>query len=84
MIYFDWNVSSGDASGENKNANQIAQNVLAQIDKYNNVVILFHDAAGKSTTVDALSEIIETILASDNTVILPISEDTAKVQHLHD
>ena len=48
------------------------------------MVILFHDAAGKSTTVDALSEIIETILASDNTVILPISEDTAKVQHLHD
>jgi len=84
MVYFDWNVSSGDASGENKNANQIAQNVLNQIDKYNNVVILFHDAAGKSTTVDALSEIIEKILESDNTVILPISENTVKVQHLQE
>lgn len=84
MVYFDWNVSSGDASGENKNANQIAQNVLNQIDKYNNVVILFHDATGKSTTVDALSEIIEKILESDNTVILPISEDTVKVQHLQE
>lgn len=84
MVYFDWNVSSGDASGENKDANQIARNVLDQIDKYNNVVILFHDATGKSTTVDALSEIIEKILESDNTVILPISEDTVKVQHLHE
>lgn len=69
---------------KNKNANQIAQNVLNQIDKYNNVVILFHDAAGKSTTVDALSEIIEKILESDNTVILPISENTVKVQHLQE
>lgn len=84
MVYFDWNVSSGDASGENKDANQIARNVLDQIDKYNNVVILFHDATGKSTTVDALSEIIEKILESDNTVILPISADTVKVQHLHE
>ena len=84
MVYFDWNVSSGDASGENKDANQIARNVLDQIDKYNNVVILFHDATGKSTTVDALSEIIEKILESDNTVILPISKDTVKVQHLHE
>ena len=84
MVYFDWNVSSGDASGENKDANQIARNVLDQIDKYNNVVILFHDATGNSTTVDALSEIIEKILESDNTVILPISKDTVKVQHLHE
>lgn len=84
MVYFDWNVSSGDASGENKSANQIVQNVLDQIDRYNNVVILFHDATGKGTTVDALSEIIEKILESDNTVILPISEETVKVQHLHE
>lgn len=84
MVYFDWNVSSGDASGENKNANQIVRNVLDQIDKYNNVVILFHDATGKSTTVDALSEIIEKILESDNTVILPISKETVKVQHLQE
>lgn len=84
MVYFDWNVSSGDASKESKDADQIARNVLDQINKYNNVVILFHDAAGKTTTVDALSEIIEKILESDNTVILPISEDTVKVQHLHE
>lgn len=83
MIYFDWNVSGGDAMGDSVDADQIAKNVLDNIDKYNNVVILFHDAAGKKSTVDALPQIIEKILASENTVMLPISEDTVQVQHLH-
>lgn len=83
MVYFDWNVSSGDAAGGRISANQIARNVLDNIDKYNNSVILFHDAADKDTTVEALPVIIEEILASDDTVILPISEETVRVQHLY-
>lgn len=83
MIYFDWNVSSGDASGIYKSANQIAANVLENIDKYDNAVILMHDAAGKSSTVEALPIIIEKILESDDTVLLPISDDTVRVQHIH-
>lgn len=83
MVYFDWNVSSGDSTGGKKSVEQITSNVLANIGKYNNAVVLFHDAAGKTTTVDALAGIIEKILESDNTVLLPISEDTVKVQHLH-
>ena len=84
MVYFDWNVSSGDASRDRKSVDQIARNVLNNIDQYNNAVVLFHDAAGKDSTVDALPAIIEKILESDNTVLLPISEDTVKVQHLHE
>lgn len=84
MVYFDWNVSSGDAVSGGRSAAQITGNVLNDIDKYNNAVVLFHDAAGKDSTVDALSTIIEKILESDNTVLLPISEDTVKVQHLHE
>ena len=83
MVYFDWNVSSGDSTGGKKSVNQRTNNVLENIGKYNNAVVLFHDAAGKTTTVDALAGIIEKILESDNTVLLPISEDTVKVQHLH-
>jgi len=82
MVYFDWNVSSGDASGTNKSANQIAANVLDNIDKYNNAVVLMHDAAEKTSTVEALPIIIETILKSEDTVLLPISEETVKVQHI--
>lgn len=83
MVYFDWNVSSGDAAKGYISANQIVGNVLNNINNYNNVVILFHDAAGKNTTVDALPSIIEKILESENTVLLPISKDTVRVQHLH-
>lgn len=82
MVYYDWNVSSGDATGAYKNADQIAANVLENIDQYNNAIILFHDAAGKESTVEALPIIIEKILESSDTVILPISSDTVKIQHL--
>lgn len=82
MVYYDWNISSGDASGEYKDADQIAANVLKNIDQYSTAIILFHDAAGKDSTVEALPTIIETILESSDTVILPISSDTVKIQHL--
>lgn len=82
MIYFDWNVSSGDASGIYKSAEQIASNVLDNIGKYDNAVILMHDAAGKSSTVEALPIIIEKILESEDTVLLPVSKDTVRVQHV--
>ena len=71
-----------DATGNYKNADRIAANVLESIDQYNNAIILFHDAAGKDSTVEALPIIIEKILESSDTVILPISSDTVKIQHL--
>lgn len=83
MVYFDWNVSSGDATQTYISANQIADNVLRSIGNYNNAVVLFHDAAGKNSTVEALPTIIEKILESEDTVLLPIMADTAPVQHLH-
>ena len=45
--------------------------------------ILMHDAADKHATVEALPQIIETIQAMEDTEILPITEDTNPVQHLH-
>ncbi len=82
ITYFDWNVSSGDASGVYISAEQIAANVLDNIGKFNNAVVLMHDAAGKESTIEALPVIIESILESEETVLLPISEETVKVQHI--
>lgn len=83
MVYFDWNVSSGDAARTPVSASQIADNVLRSIGNYNNAVVLFHDAADKDSTVEALPVIIEKILESEDTVLLPIMADTPPVQHLH-
>ena len=82
IIYFDWNISSGDASSSYISKEAIIGNCMAKLSEYQEAVILLHDASGKNTTVEALPELIEKIQAMDNTVILPITEDTIPIQHL--
>ena len=82
MPYFDWNVSSGDAASSYISAERIAKNVLDNVWKYDSVIILMHDASNKDTTVEALPMIIEKILESEDTVLLPITEDTTPIQHV--
>lgn len=80
--YFDWNISSQDASGVLQTKNQIVNNVTKNLTKHDEAIILFHDAESKSTTVQALPEIIEYIQSLDKTVILPITGETDPIQHL--
>ncbi|HKM04707.1 MAG TPA: polysaccharide deacetylase family protein [Lachnospiraceae bacterium] len=82
IMYFDWNISSKDATSPSLTTRQIADNVINSIKDYKNAVVLLHDSADKNTTVEALPIIIERILEMDNTVILPITEDTIPVQHI--
>lgn len=82
VVFYDWNISSGDASSEKLSAEEIVQNCTANITKYGTSVILLHDTAEKKSTVEALPEIIEEILAMEDTVLLPITEDTQTVQHI--
>ena len=56
--YFDWNVDSGDASGK-LSASKIVNNVLQGAKGKNSICLLMHDAAAKTTTVDALPGIIK-------------------------
>ena len=82
IAYYDWNVSSGDASGTYISASQIVENVLNGVKRYDSAIVLMHDSPTKDTTVEALPIIIEKILESENTVLLPISGDTIPVQHV--
>ena len=82
ITYFDWNVSSGDASGTQLSSQTIINNVMSGINgTLKNYVVLFHDSAAKKTTVDALPEILEQLQAMEHTQILPITGDTNPVQH---
>ncbi|MBE6160626.1 MAG: DUF5011 domain-containing protein [Firmicutes bacterium] len=56
-IYFDWNLSSGDASGAG--SNKIYNNVVNGVNSCNNCVILMHDI--KSTTTNALDDILNNL-----------------------
>ena len=57
--YYDWNVSSGDASAQKVSASAIANNVLNGARGKSSICVLMHDTAAKTTTVEALPSIIE-------------------------
>lgn len=83
IVFFDWNVSSQDATSVRQSKDAIVKNVTSRIKAYDEVVVLFHDLDSKDTTVEALPEIIEYIQSLDNTVILPITRETKPVRHLN-
>lgn len=82
IIYYDWNIASGDATQEYISAEQIVRNCLNQLNHSGSNIILMHDAVEKTTTVDALPALLEAILEMEDTVILPITDDTVPVQHI--
>lgn len=59
FAYFDWNVDSGDANKANQNKQVIVNAVLSQSKDKEHAIILMHDAAVKTTTVEALPEIVQ-------------------------
>lgn len=56
-LYYDWNLSSGDASGGTVPASTIINN-CRKVPRNNTVIVLMHDAGDKRTTVEALPEVI--------------------------
>ena len=86
MVYYDWNVNSGDADASRLSKEQIIDNVFNGIDaletpeERNEVMILFHDLSEKTTTVEALPVIIEGLQAQGY-IIAPIDDYTKPIHH---
>lgn len=81
--FYDWNIASGDGGHRLMSVDELVTNSLNGIDDWGTSIILLHDSVTKPTTVEALPKIIENILARENTEILPITDDTVLVQHIH-
>ncbi len=79
LTYFDWNVDSSDASANKQDKNVIVNSVLNGSKGKDEAVILMHDAPAKTTTVDALPEIVEG-LRKQGFSFRPITDDTAQVK----
>lgn len=82
--YVDWNISSGDATGTTSIKPEVlTQNVLDAYKKnmYLTSVVLMHDSDLRSSTVEALPDIIKG-LRDEGAVLLPITEDTPAVHHI--
>lgn len=58
FVPYDWNVSSGDASGNLASADTIVTNVVQGAAGTDRGIVLMHDAAPKTTTVAALRPMI--------------------------
>lgn len=80
--YYDWNVSSGDGGSVLLDVDTLVRNATSSISSNGTSIILMHDAASRPTTVEALPQIIENILAMEDTVILPITSDTTPIHHI--
>ncbi len=83
MVFYDWNISSGDGSSELLSVDTLVRNSTSELGEWETAVILMHDSGDKPTTVKALPQIIEKIQAMEDTEILPITDDTEPVQHIH-
>lgn len=76
--YYDWNVSSGDAAGHGIAAESIIEQSNAGTgDK---IMLLFHDAYGKDTTVEALDKVIKHY-KKEGYVFKPITKGASYVCH---
>lgn len=81
VTFYDWNVSAGD-DRSGANADTIYNNIVNNVPRFKHCIVLMHDSADKKSTVEALPGIIEAIQAMDDTVIVPITDDTLPVQHI--
>ena len=81
ITYYDWNISSGDASTRLLPKDDIVRNSLYRMDENEETMILLHDIGDKSTTVEALPEIIEE-LQEQELPIVTIDDTTMPIQHI--
>ncbi len=79
IVYFDWNVLNGDATGEKFTKEELIKNVIDGIDVKKNSIVLMHDSETKQTTVDSLPDLLE-ILISEDAQILPLDRNVPPIQ----
>ena len=80
FVYFDWNVSSGDANTPPLSKAQIYRNVTSCLVRGRVNVVLMHDSGAKTTTADALQDIID-YCKTRNFTLLPMTPATPLVRH---
>ena len=77
-VYFDWNVSSGDASSS-PTSTKIANNVINGVKKCSECIVLMHDY--KCVTANALDDILASLTSSGYT--FATLNETSPTMHHH-
>lgn len=82
LQYYDWNISSGDATSQYISAQTIVDNIINTYRQFGTSIVLMHDATDKQTTIEALPIVIEQLQGQEDVAILPITDETVIVQHI--
>jgi len=79
-MYFDWNVDSDDATGNNVPVDTIVSTVESELSETTGNVVLMHDTSAKQTTAESLQTIID--YGKENGYsFYPITRETNQVHH---
>lgn len=81
IVYFDWNVENGDATGVSYTAEELAQNALDGIADFQSSVVLMHDMNTKTATLESLPDLLDT-LQQNRAQVLVLDETVTPVQHV--
>ncbi len=79
--YYDWNVENGDATGVSYTVEELAENVISAVSKKKVSMVLCHDTAAKTKTLQSM-ELVLAELKAKGAQVLPITEDTQMVRHV--
>ena len=81
ILYYDWNVLNGDATGEVFTKDQLNQNILEGVASKKRSIVLMHDTQDKRSTVDSLPELLEELI-NQGAELLPLNEDVTPIQQI--
>lgn len=81
IVYFDWNVETGDATGKPYTADELTENALEGIEKFKRPVVLMHDTDAKKATLESLPDLLAAI-AEKGGQMLALDGDVTPVQHV--
>jgi peptidoglycan/xylan/chitin deacetylase (PgdA/CDA1 family) len=81
MIYYDWNVLNGDATGIDYTKEQMIDNVLNGVAVKKTSIVLMHDDKNKSKTADMLPELLDALI-SGGAKVLPMDDTVPLIQQV--
>lgn len=79
--YYDWNSLNGDAVTSGLSPQTLVDNIMNDVTRNEDSIVLMHDLQTTHTTVESLQLLIDT-LRTEGYEILPIDENTPLIQHV--
>ncbi len=79
IVYFDWNVLNGDATGVTYTEEQLVENVLSGVEAKKRSIVLLHDSQSKRATVDSLPTLLDDLLQG-GAELLQLNKDVPPIQ----